>query len=155
MTEVYLTKEGMDEKKKRLEHLKAVTRHEVAEKIKIAREFGDLSENSEYDAARRDQELVESEIAMLEEKLRIAKVIDPSKRKKGEVSIGSKVKVFDMEFKEELEYLLVGSLESKPEENIISNHSPIGEAIFGKKVGDIVAVKTPSGSFNIKILEIK
>ncbi len=155
MDEVFLTKEGREEKLKHLEYLKSVRRNEVAAQIKAAREYGDLSENAEYDAARAEQAMLEKEISMLEETLRIAKIVDPSKRKLGVVDIGSKVKVFDNEFQEEIEYTIVGSLESDATKNIISNQSPIGSVLMGRKVGDNVVATTPGGQISLKILDIK
>lgn len=155
MDEIYLTKEGKAEKIKHLEYLKSVRRNEVADQIKAAREYGDLSENSEYDAARAEQAMLESEIAMLEDTLRVAKIVDPNKRKNDVVGIGSQVTVFDIEFDEEVTYTIVGSLESKPMENIISNQSPIGQALMGKKVGETISAATPSGRISLKIVDIK
>ena len=154
MEEVIMTKEGMEEKKKHLDYLKSVRRLEVAEQIKAAREYGDLSENSEYDAARNEQGLLEAEIEMLEETLRNAKIVDPKSLKSGVIGIGSKVKVFDEEFKEELEYTIVGTIESKPTENIISNQSPIGSALMGKKVGDTICATAPGGTIKLKVISI-
>lgn len=155
MDEIYLTKEGKEEKLKHLEYLKAVRRNEVAAQIKAAREYGDLSENSEYDAARAEQAMLESEITMLEETLRVAKIVDANKRKNDTVGIGNIVTVYDNDFSEEVTYTIVGSLESKPLENIISNQSPIGAALMGKRVGDVVNTSTPGGHISLKILEIK
>lgn len=154
MEEVLMTKEGMEEKIKHLEYLKSVRRLEVADQIKAAREYGDLSENSEYDAARNEQRLLESEIEMLEETLHNAKIVDPKSLKSGIIGIGSKVKVYDAEFDEELEYTIVGSIESKPTENIISNQSPIGAALMGKKKGDTISVTTPGGSIKLKVVSV-
>ena len=155
MEEVIMTKEGMEEKKKHLDYLKSVRRLEVAELIKAAREYGDLSENSEYDAARNEQRLLEAEIEMLEETLRNAKVVDKKSQKSGVVSIGSTVIVHDEEFDEDLTYTIVGSIESKPTENIISNQSPIGAALMGKKEGDTVIATAPGGAIKLKIVSVK
>lgn len=155
MEEIYLTKEGMEEKVKHLEYLKSVRRDEVAAQIKAAREYGDLSENSEYDAARNEQRLLESEIEMLEETLRVAKIVDPKKRKGGTIGIGSKVTVHDNEFDEDVTYTIVGSLESDPMKNIISNQSPIGKVLMDKKVGDKVTAQTPSGFISLTILSVE
>ena len=155
MSDIYLTKEGKEEKLKHLEYLKTVRRNEVAAQIKAAREYGDLSENSEYDAARADQAILESEIEMLEETLRIAKIVDTNKRKTDCVGIGNIVTVYDNDFNEEVTYTIVGSIESKPLENIISNQSPIGSALMGKKVGDTISANTPGGHISLKILSIK
>lgn len=155
MDEIYLTKEGKEEKLKRLEYLKSVRRLEVAEAIKAAREYGDLSENSEYDAARAEQTMVEDEITLLEETLKVAKIVDPSKRRGGTIGIGSKITVYDSEFDEEITYTLVGSLESDPMKNMISNESPIGGQLMGKKAGDAISVKTPAGVSTLKIVKVE
>ena len=155
MAEVYLTQEGYNEKEKRLDYLKGEKRQEVIEKLKTAREFGDLSENAEYDAARDEQAKLEAEIEMLEETLRVAKIVDLGAVKGDTVVVGSKVKLLDIEFEDEEEYSIVGSLESNPNAGLISNESPIGKAIIGKKVGDIVEITTPAGKVEMKILEIK
>ncbi len=154
MAEIYLTKEGKAEKEKYLDYLKSVRRQEVVEKLKAAREFGDLSENSEYDAARDDQRNLEKEIDMLEETLRQAIIVDSSKVKSDRVMVGSKVKLLDLEFDEEVEYSIVGSLESNPNKGLISNESPIGKSIMGARVGDIVDVNAPAGTIKMKILQI-
>ena len=155
MAEVYLTQEGYSEKEKHLEYLKSEKRQEVIEKLKTAREFGDLSENAEYDAARDEQAKLEAEIEMLEETLRVAKIVDPKSIKRDKIAVGSKVKLLDIEFDEEVEYSIVGSLESNPNAGLISNESPIGRAIMGKKVGEMVFVETPAGKIEMKVLEIK
>lgn len=154
MAEVYLTKEGYAEKEARLEYLKTEKRQEVIEKLKTAREFGDLSENAEYDAARDEQAKLETEIEMLEETLRVAKIVDKKRVKSDTVSVGNKVKLYDEEFDEEVEYSIVGSLESDPNKGLISNESPIGKAIMGKKVGEKVEIETPSGTIIMKVLSI-
>lgn len=154
MAEVFLTKEGYKEKEAKLEYLKSEKRQEVIEKLKTAREFGDLSENAEYDAARDEQAKLEAEIEMLEETLRVAKIVDTKKVKSDEVRVGVTVKLYDEEFDEEVEYSIVGSLESDPNKGLISNESPIGKAIIGKKVGDKVNIETPSGMISMKVLSI-
>ena len=154
MAEIYLTPEGYKEKEQRLEYLKGEKRQEVIEKLKTAREFGDLSENAEYDAARDEQGKVEAEIEMLEETLRVAKIVDPSKVKSDTIQVGSKVKLLDIEFDEEVEYSIVGSLESNPNAGLISNESPIGKSIIGKKKGDLVIVETPAGKIEMRVLEV-
>ena len=155
MAEVYLTQEWYNEKERRLEYLKTEKRQEVIEKLKTAREFGDLSENAEYDAARDEQGKLEMEIEMLEETLRVAKIVEVGAVKSDVVMVGSKVKLLDIEFDEEVDYSIVGSLESNPNAGLISNESPIGKAIMGKKVGEIVEVETPAGKIEMKVLEIK
>lgn len=154
MAEVFLTKEGYKEKEARLDYLKGEKRQEVIEKLKTAREFGDLSENAEYDAARDEQAKLEAEIEMLEETLRIAKIVDTTAVKNDKVRVGTKVKLYDEEFDEEVEYSIVGSLESDPNKGLISNESPIGKAIMGKKVGEKVEIETPSGTIVMKVLSI-
>ena len=142
------------EKEERLEYLKNVRRPEVLEKLKTAREYGDLSENSEYDAAKKEQSIVETEIATIEETLRKAKIIENSDVSKDTVGVGNTVTVYDMDFAEEATYKIVGVIESDPDRNLVSNESPIGSSLMDKKVGDIVEVQTPGGSFKMKILKI-
>lgn len=154
MAEIYITKEGKKEKEERLEYLKNVRRPEVLEKLKVAREYGDLSENSEYDAARNEQGRVESEIQMIEETLRQAIIVDSNKTNKDVVHVGSTVKVLDLEFNEEMVYKIVGTIESDPDRGCISNESPIGKALMGKKKGETVEIKTPGGSFKVKITSV-
>ncbi|MDO8504525.1 MAG: transcription elongation factor GreA [Candidatus Liptonbacteria bacterium] len=148
----YLTPERLEELKKELETLKSEKREDVSERLKRAKEFGDLSENSEYVEAREEQSLVEARIYELEEMLKQASII-----KKGaggsEVSIGSTVTV--EKDKQEKVYTIVGSVESKPEENKISNESPLGAAFLGKKVGDSVSVSIPNGTAVYKITRIE
>ena len=156
MADVYLTEEGKKEQEELLHYLKTVKRTEVGEHLKAAREYGDLSENSEYDAARAEQGRLESKIALIEETLKNAKIISNKASKKGVVIVGSTVKVLDVDFGEENTYKLVGTLESNPDAGLISNESPIGKAIMGKKPGDEVNVPTPDGdSFVLKILDVK
>lgn len=155
MKEVYITQEGLKELKDKLDYLLSVKRKEVAEKIKIAREFGDLSENAEYDAAKEEQSFVESEIKEIEDKILHAVIIDDGEISVHEVSIGNTVKVLDVEFDEELEYRIVGTTEANAAENRISNESPLGKALMGKKKGDVVNVPTPNGgSVEYKIIDI-
>ena len=154
MAEIYITKEGKKEKEERLEYLKNVRRPEVLEKLKVAREYGDLSENSEYDAARNEQGRVESEIQMIEETLRQAIIVDSNKINKDVIHVGSTVKVLDREFNEEMVYKIVGTIESDPDRGYISNESPIGKALMGKKKGETVEIKTPGGSFKVKITSV-
>lgn len=154
MAEIFITKAGVKEKEERLEYLKNVRRPEVLEKLKVAREYGDLSENSEYDAARNEQGRVESEINMIEETLRLATIVDDDDLIKGVVTIGSTVKVLDIEFDEISEYKIVGTIESDPDRGLISNESPIGKSLMGRKEGETVEVKSPSGSFKVKIMKI-
>lgn len=142
---VFLTKEGKEELEKRLEFLKLTKRAEVTEKIKVAREFGDLSENAEYDAAKNEQAMLEGEILEIENKLKYAEIIQEDGVKKGTVSLGSKVTIYDTAYDETVEYEIVGTTEADVTVNRISNESPVGNALLGKKAGDKVKVQTPSG----------
>lgn len=154
MAELYITKEGKKEKEERLEYLKTVKRPEVLEKLKTAREYGDLSENSEYDAARAEQGRLESEIQLIEETLRLAVIVDSEDIKTDFVRVGSTVKVLDMELDETEEYKIVGTIESDPDAGMISNESPIGKALLGRKKGEIVSISSPGGTFDVKIVSI-
>lgn len=151
----YLTAEGKKELEEKLQYYKTEKRKEVTEKIVRAREFGDLSENSEYDSAKELQAQVEAEIAEMEDILLSCKVISKKEIKTDEVSVGSTVKLYDEEYDEEIEYKILGTTESNPAKGIISNHSPVGSALIGKKVGDNISIKLPTGTVNYKILEIK
>lgn len=155
MAELYITAEGKAEKEERLRYLKNVKRPEVLEKLKVARDFGDLSENSEYDAAKKEQSIVETEISQIEETLRKAIIVEANMVKNDEVSVGNFVKVYDVEFDEEIIYKVVGIIESNPDKNYVSNESPIGKALIGAKVGDTVSVNAPGGELLLKVLEIK
>lgn len=150
---IILTHEGLENLEKELQELKVVRRKDVAAKIKEARGQGDLSENAEYDAAKEEQAEIEARIVTIENMLRNAEVID-SGNVTDTVSIGNTIKLFDSEFEEEIEYTIVGSAEADPFNGKISNESPVGAAIIGHKVGDIVEVDTPDGTINLKILEI-
>jgi transcription elongation factor GreA len=152
--EVILTPEGLDKLEKELEVLKTVKRREVAERIKEAIEFGDITENSEYEAAKNDQAFIEGRIITLEKMLRNARVIEHQKNSTGIVHIGTKVKLQDLASNEELVYTLVGSAEADPMNNKISNESPVGKAIMGKKTGDIVEVDVPIGKIKYKIMQV-
>ncbi len=154
MAQIFITKDGKKEKEERLEYLKTVRRPEVLEKLKTAREYGDLSENSEYDAARAEQGRVESEINMIEETLRQAVIVDDEKINKDFIRVGSTVKVLDLEMGEEEVYKIVGTIESDPDRGYVSNESPIGKALLGKKKGEEVEIKTPNGSYKVKIKSI-
>jgi transcription elongation factor GreA len=153
--EVILTSEGYEKLKHEIEELSTTKRREVAERIRIAREFGDIAENAEYDDAKNEQMLLEHRIATLEERLRDARVISKKDIAKDVVSVGSKVKLRDVTAKETIEYHIVGSAEANPAENKLSNESPVGKAIIGKKKGETVEVAAPRGSMKFKILEIK
>jgi len=152
--QIVLTPEGLKKLEDELEYLKVTGRAEIAEKIKIARGFGDLSENAEYDAAKDAQATMEERIAKIEEMLKNATVVDVENVGTDVVSILSKVRVLDVEFDEEEEFTIVGSTEADPDANKISDESPIGQALIGKKVDDVVAVETPGGTVEFKILEI-
>lgn len=151
---IVLTHAGLDKIEKELEHLKVVKRKEIAERIKEARSFGDLSENSEYDEAKNAQAEVESRIEKLEYILKYAEVVDEEHIETDTVSVGSKVTVFDKEFDEEVIYTIVGATEADPYNNMISNESPVGGALIGRSVGEIVDVEVPSGVISYKILNI-
>lgn len=155
MEELFITAEGKTEIEERLRYLKNIKRPEVLEKLKVARDFGDLSENSEYDAAKKEQTIVETEISQIEETLRKATIIENGDISNDTVSVGNFVRVYDMEFDEEIEYKVVGIIESNPDKNFVSNESPIGKALLGAKKGDVVTVKAPAGDIQLKILEIK
>ena len=151
--ETLLTAEGLKKLEEELTHYKSVRRIEVAQRIKTAIEYGDISENSEYDDAKNEQAFIEGHIIELENKINTAKIID-EKTRKNVVSVGSKVKLLDEEFNEELDYVIVGSSEADPFNNRISNESPVGSAILGKKKGATVEVNTPDGVATFKILAI-
>ena len=155
MKEVILTPEGYKKLQAEIEYLSNEKRREVAERIRIAREFGDIAENAEYDDAKNEQALLEHRIAMLEERLRDAKVITKKDVAKDIVSVGSKVKLRDVGAKQTVEYHIVGSAEANPAQNKLSNESPVGKAIIGHKKGETVEVAAPRGSMKYKILEIK
>ena len=151
---VILTEEGKLQLEKRLEELKFVKRPEITERIKIARDFGDLSENAEYDAAKNEQARIEGEIVEIEAKLKVAEIIKAGK--KDVVSVGMKVTVFDEDGDpQEVEYELVGTTGADVYKNKISNEPPLGQALIGGKVGDTVVVHAPSCDYPIKILAIK
>ncbi len=152
--EVVLTPEGLKKLEDELEYLKVTGRKEIAEKIKIARGFGDLSENAEYDSAKEAQASMEERISKIEEMLKNVRVVDADDIATDVVSICSKVKVLDVEFDEEEVYTIVGSTEADPDNNKISDESPFGMALIGKKVGDVVMAETPGGAIELKILEI-
>lgn len=153
--EVFLTPEGFKELEEKLEMLKVVKRREVAEKIKVAREFGDITENAEYDSAKDEQAMIEGEIFVIEQKLRTAKIIKEEELDKSAVSVGCTVTLLDYEENENITYRIVGTTEADPEKNRISNESPVGNALLGKKVNDIIIVEAPGGKSKFKILEIK
>jgi transcription elongation factor GreA len=153
--EVILTSEGYEKLKQEIEYLSTDKRAEVAERIRIAREFGDIAENAEYDDAKNEQAMLEHRIAMLEERMRDARVIEKSEITSDVVSIGTHVRLKDVDANETVEYHIVGSAEANPAENKLSNESPVGKAIIGKKKGETVEVSAPRGAMKFKILEIK
>ena len=155
MKEVILTPEGFKKLRAEIDHLSSAKRREVADRIRIAREFGDIAENAEYDDAKNEQALLEHRIAVLEERMRAARVIEKKEISKDVVSIGSHVKLRDMDAKQTVEYYIVGSAEANPAEYKLSNESPVGKAIIGKKKGEVVEVSAPRGSLKFKIMEIK
>lgn len=154
MEKHYLTPEGKKQLEEKLNFYKTVKRPEVVKRIGIAREFGDLSENSEYDAAKDEQAQIEAEISEMEDILLNAEVIDKKKLNADVVSVGCKVKLYDEDFDEEVEYRITGSSESDPRNGIISNVSPVGAALLGHKVGDSIVVKTPGGDTTYKVVAI-
>src|ERR687886_2023345 len=143
--DVILTPEGLEELKAKIEHLQTERRREVAERIKEAREFGDISENAEYDDAKNEQAMLEKQISDLEEKLRNARVIDSKSVDTDVVSVGVTVHVKDQKTDKSVKYKIVGSAEADPGENKLSNESPVGKALLGKKRGDLVSVPVPRG----------
>ncbi|MEZ0537519.1 transcription elongation factor GreA [Caldicellulosiruptoraceae bacterium PP1] len=149
-----ISREAYEKYQKELELLKTVKRKEVAEKIKIARSFGDLSENSEYDEAKEEQAKLEERILYLEKLLKSVEIIDKDEISTDFVGIGTKVKILDLETEETLEYEIVSSKEANPFENKISDESPVGKALVGKKAGEEVEISVPAGKFRYKILEI-
>ncbi|HEU0337096.1 MAG TPA: transcription elongation factor GreA [Gaiellaceae bacterium] len=150
-----LTPEGYENLKKELEHLRTEKRREVAERIRVAREFGDIAENAEYDDAKNEQAMLEHKIAQLEERLLDARVIDTGEVDTSVVSIGSVVRLRDVDAKQTVEYHIVGSAEANPAEQKLSNESPVGKAIMGRKKGETVEVAVPRGTLKFKIMEIK
>lgn len=153
--EIILTPEGLKKLEEELEHLKSVKRREVAERIKVAIGYGDISENSEYDDAKNEQAFVEGRIITLEKMLRNARIINNDDVDLNAVSIGSIVTLKDMEYGDTVEYTIVGTAESDPFQNKISNESPVGKAILGKQKGAAVEVSVPAGTIQYEIVDIK
>jgi transcription elongation factor GreA len=153
--DVLLTPEGLEKLKDELQSLRTEKRREVAERIAHAREFGDISEHSEYDDAKNEQAMVEQKIAQLEERLNRARVIDKKDVPKGVVAVGTRVRLRDLDAKQTVEYVIVGSAEANPREQKLSNESPVGRAIIGKKKGETVEVAAPRGSLKYKIMDVK
>ena len=152
--QLLVTEEGLKKMEEEFEYLKTVKRKEITEIIGIAKAFGDLSENSEYDEAKNEQAKVESRITELEEQLKNVKVVDRSEIKTDEVNIGNIVKVLNLNLNKEISYSVVGSMEADPFNNKISDESPIGKVLMGAKKGDIVEYETLKGLFKLEILEI-
>ena len=152
--QVILTEEGLRNLENELENLKTVKRKEVAEKIKVALSFGDLSENSEYVEAKNEQAIIEARILEIESMLKDVKIIDEHELSTELVNVGSKVKVEDMEYSEVIDYKIVGPSEADPREGKISDESPVGAALIGHEAGEIVKVETPGGICTYKIIEI-
>jgi transcription elongation factor GreA len=155
LKEVILTKEGYEKLRSEIEFLSTEKRREVADRIRIAREFGDIAENAEYDDAKNEQALLEHRISQLEERLLSARVIEKKDIAKDVVSVGSKVKLRDIAANKTFEYHIVGSAEANPAEQKLSNESPVGKAIIGHKKGEVVEVAAPRGALKFKILDIK
>ena len=152
---VFMTAEGLQKTKERLQYLKSEKRQEVANKIAEARSYGDLSENSEYDLAREEQASVEAEIFELETKLKSAEIIDTKKINTSKVGIGCKATITNIKTNQTFEYKIVGDTDSDPLNGLISNVSPIGAGLMGKKVGEVAMIKTPAGIVQFKIVKIK
>ncbi len=155
MKEVILTAEGYEKLTEEIELLRTDKRRDIAERIRVAREFGDIAESAEYDDAKNDQAMLEHRIMLLEERLLHARVIEAGDVDTSVVSIGSRVRLKDMDANETVEYHIVGSAEANPAEHRLSNESPVGRAIIGHKKGEVVEVSAPRGSFKFKILDIK
>lgn len=154
LDKILMTQEGYDKIKEELHELRTTGRAEVSEKIRVARGFGDLSENSEYDEAKNDQAVMEARIAQLEEQIKHVEIIDHDDIATDEVSIGSVVRILDMEYGDELTYRIVTSLESGGEGETITDKSPVGQALLGHRVDDVVEVDAPAGAISFRILEI-
>ncbi len=151
---IRLTDEGLKKLKDELEQLKTTGRKDIAEKIKIARGYGDLSENSEYDEAKNEQAKIEARIVEIEAMLKNVEIITDVKGSSKTVILGSKVKILDVEFEEECEYRIVGSAEADPSVGLISDESPVGKALLGHKVGETVFAEAPAGEIEFKIISI-
>ena len=151
---IRLTEEGLINLQAELEKLKTEGRRDIAEKIKVARGYGDLSENSEYDEAKNEQAKIEARIVEIEAMLKNVEIIEDVKVNSKTVILGSKVTILDVEFEEECEYRIVGSAEANPEKGLISDESPVGRALLGHKKGDTVFAEAPAGQIEFKILSI-
>lgn len=153
--EVFLTPEGLKKLEEELEYLRSVKRREVAERIKEAISFGDLSENSEYEEAKNEQAFIEGRIITLEKMLRNARLIKQDEVDEGVVGVGATVRLRDLEYGDIVDYMIVGSAESDPANNKISNESPVGQALLGKTKGAIVDINVPAGVIQYEILDVK
>ena len=151
---IRLTDDGLKKLQDELEYLKTTGRADIAEKIKIARGYGDLSENSEYDEAKNEQAKIEARIVEVEAMLKNVEIITDVKGSAKTVMLGSKVKILDVEFNEETEYRIVGSAEADPDKGLISDESPVGKALLGHKTGETVMAAAPAGEIELKILSI-
>ena len=152
--QTFLTAEGYKKLVEELEHLRTTGREQTAAKIKEARSFGDLSENAEYDEAMNEQAIMEAKIARLEEELKNAQILDDEDVRTDVIGVGSLVKVYDKTYKEELEFQIIGKAQANPEEQRVSDESPIGRALLGHAVGEVVDVETPGGAVHLEILSI-
>lgn len=151
---IKITDDGLKKLEEELEYLKTEGRADIAEKIKVARSYGDLSENSEYDEAKNEQAKIEARIVEIEAMLKNVEIIEDVKGNTKSVIVGVKVKVLDEEYGDECEYRVVGSTEADPRNGKISDESPVGKALLGKKIGEEVIVEAPGGEFKLKILGI-
>jgi transcription elongation factor GreA len=154
VNQTFLTAEGYKKLTDELDFLRSVGREQIAEKIKEARSFGDLSENAEYDEAMNEQAIMEAKIARLEEELKNAQILDAEDVRTDEISVGSHVLVYDLSFEEELEFQIIGKAQANPDENRISDESPVGKALLGHKAGEIVDVDAPGGVVRMEIRRI-
>ena len=152
--QTFLTAEGYKKLVEELEYLRTVGREQTANKIKEARSFGDLSENAEYDEAMNEQAIMEAKIARLEEELKSAQILDDEDVRTDVIGVGSLVKVFDKTYNEELEFQIIGKAQANPEENRISDESPVGRALLGHAAGEVVDVEAPGGTVQMEILSI-
>jgi transcription elongation factor GreA len=155
LKEVILTPDGFKKLQEEIEFLSTDKRRDIANRIREAREFGDIAENAEYDSAKNEQAHLEARIALLEEWLKSARVVTKKEIKSGEVSVGTKVRLRDVKAGKTVEYHIVGSAEADPSENKLSNESPVGKAIMGRKKGETVEVAAPRGKLKFKIMDIK
>jgi transcription elongation factor GreA len=155
LKEVILTPDGFKKLQEEIEFLSTDKRRDIANRIREAREFGDIAENAEYDSAKNEQAHLEARIALLEERLKSARVVTKKEIKSGEVGVGTKVRLRDVKANKTVEYHIVGSAEANPAENKLSNESPVGKAIMGRKKGETVEVAAPRGKLKFKIMDIK